>query len=61
MSMFRISIILILWFTKTQSGPLHTLGKKIVRETPASQVPIKWWHRDDRYVERLALEPNSPM
>jgi len=34
--------------------PITTLGKKIVRENPPSQVPIKWWHRDDRYVERLA-------
>jgi magnesium chelatase subunit I len=34
--------------------PITTLGKKILRETPASEVSIKWWHREDRYVERLA-------
>lgn len=34
--------------------PITSLGKKILRETPPSDVPIKWWHREDRYVERLA-------
>jgi len=34
--------------------PITTLGKKILRETLPSDVPIKWWHREDRYVERLA-------
>jgi len=34
--------------------PITTAGKRLVAETPPEQVPIAWWHRDDRYAERLA-------
>jgi magnesium chelatase subunit I len=34
--------------------PITAAAKKFLRETPAAEVPIAWWHRDDRYVERLA-------
>jgi len=36
------------------SRPITTLGKKIIATTPPEEVPIAWWHRDDRYAERLA-------
>lgn len=34
--------------------PITTIGKQIVAEQPDAEIPIAWWHRDDRYVERLA-------
>ncbi|MCA9289594.1 MAG: magnesium chelatase [Phycisphaerales bacterium] len=37
--------------------PLHPItaaGRRLVRESPARDIPIGWWHRDDRYAERLA-------
>jgi magnesium chelatase subunit I len=37
--------------------PLHPItaaGKAFVKAHPANEVPIGWWHRDERYVERLA-------
>ena len=34
--------------------PITSAGKKHLTETPAEQVAIGWWKRDDRYSERLA-------
>jgi len=34
--------------------PITRAGRDLVANTPASQIKIGWWHRDDRYVERLA-------
>ncbi len=34
--------------------PITGAGKRLVREHGAEQIPIAWWHRDDRYAERLA-------
>jgi magnesium chelatase subunit I len=34
--------------------PISTAGKLLVRNRPAEEIPIAWWHRDHRYAERLA-------
>jgi magnesium chelatase subunit I len=34
--------------------PITSAGKRMVAETPESQVPIAWWSRRARYAERLA-------
>jgi magnesium chelatase subunit I len=34
--------------------PLSAVCKRLVAETPADQIPIAWWNREDRYGERLA-------
>ncbi len=34
--------------------PITGAGKRLVREHGPEQIPIAWWHRDDRYAERLA-------
>ena len=34
--------------------PISAAAKKFVAEHEAKDVPIAWWHRDDRYAERLA-------
>jgi len=34
--------------------PITRAGRELLAATPASEVPIRWWHRDDRYAERLA-------
>lgn len=34
--------------------PITRAGKELVADTPADQVPIKWWKREERYAERLA-------
>ncbi|MFL5330566.1 MAG: magnesium chelatase [Gemmataceae bacterium] len=34
--------------------PITAAGKRLVAETPADQVPIAWWSREQRYTERLA-------
>ncbi len=36
------------------TSPITSIGKQMVSSLPAEQIPIGWWHRDDRYVERLA-------
>lgn len=35
-------------------NPITRAAKDYLRDTPGSQVRIAWWHRDDRYAERLA-------
>jgi magnesium chelatase subunit I len=35
-------------------SPITRAGKELVRDTPEDQIPIAWWHRDERYAERLA-------
>jgi len=34
--------------------PITAEGKRLVRELPAEEVAVAWWHRDQRYAERLA-------
>lgn len=34
--------------------PITRRGRQLVGSVPADEVPIAWWHRDDRYAERLA-------
>ncbi len=34
--------------------PITGAGQRLVRDHGPEQVPIAWWHRDDRYAERLA-------
>lgn len=34
--------------------PITSLGKRIVAENAPDQIPIAWWHRSDRYAERLS-------
>lgn len=34
--------------------PITKAGKDLVANTPEDQIPIAWWHRKDRYAERLA-------
>ncbi|HVL13335.1 MAG TPA: magnesium chelatase [Gemmata sp.] len=35
-------------------APITRAGTELVANTPEEQVPIAWWHRDERYAERLA-------
>lgn len=41
-------------FHEDPLNPISTAGKALVQTEDLSSVPIKWWHRDDRYAERLA-------
>ncbi|MEO1716641.1 MAG: magnesium chelatase, partial [Planctomycetota bacterium] len=34
--------------------PITSAGKAMIANTPPADVPIAWWHRDERYAERLA-------
>ncbi len=34
--------------------PITKAGKELVANTPEDQIPIAWWHRKERYAERLA-------
>lgn len=34
--------------------PITSRGRQLVTSVPADEVPIAWWHRDDRYAERLS-------
>ncbi|MFM7807280.1 MAG: magnesium chelatase, partial [Planctomycetota bacterium] len=34
--------------------PITRAGRELVASTPPESVPIAWWHRSDRYAERLA-------
>jgi len=35
-------------------APITTAGKRLLAETAPEEVPIRWWHRSERYAERLA-------
>jgi magnesium chelatase subunit I len=35
-------------------APITRAGKELVANTPEDQVPVAWWHRKERYAERLA-------
>jgi magnesium chelatase subunit I len=41
-------------FHEDPLAPLSSVAKKFVADHEPADVPIKWWHRDDRYAERLA-------
>jgi magnesium chelatase subunit I len=41
-------------FHEDPLAPLSSVAKKFVAEHEPADVPIAWWHRDDRYAERLA-------
>ena len=34
--------------------PITKAGRDLLANTPPADVPIKWWHRKERYAERLA-------
>ncbi len=34
--------------------PITKAGKEFIANKPEEQIPIGWWHRSERYVERLA-------
>ena len=34
--------------------PISSVCKRFVADRPEEEIPIGWWHRDDRYAERLA-------
>jgi magnesium chelatase subunit I len=34
--------------------PITRRGRQLATSVPADEVPIAWWHRDDRYAERLS-------
>ncbi len=34
--------------------PITSMGRRVLAETPPERVPIGWWHRSERYAERLA-------
>jgi magnesium chelatase subunit I len=34
--------------------PITKRGRQLTSSVPADEVPIGWWHRDDRYAERLS-------
>jgi magnesium chelatase subunit I len=34
--------------------PITKRGKQLTTSVPADEVPIAWWHRDERYAERLS-------
>ncbi len=34
--------------------PITHVAKEFVEEHAESHIPVKWWHRDDRYAERLS-------
>ena len=36
------------------TNPISSLGKRLVAEHDPEDVKIAWWHRDDRYAERLS-------
>ncbi|MEO0512756.1 MAG: magnesium chelatase [Planctomycetota bacterium] len=36
------------------TSPITEQGKRALAELPAEEVPIAWWHRSNRYAERLA-------
>ena len=35
-------------------NPITSAGRRLVGSRPPEEVPIAWWHRDERYAERLA-------
>lgn len=35
-------------------APITSAGRAMVAERPEDEIPIAWWHRNDRYAERLA-------
>lgn len=41
-------------FHEDPLDPISTAGKAFVADHSPDQTPIAWWHRDDRYAERLA-------
>ena len=41
-------------FHEDPLNPLSKVAKEFVAHNNPDQVPIKWWHREDRYAERLA-------
>ncbi len=34
--------------------PITRMGKELLASRPEEEIPIKWWHRSERYAERLA-------
>ena len=36
------------------TAPITSLGRRLVQQHDADDIKIAWWHRDDRYAERLS-------
>ncbi|NND96068.1 MAG: magnesium chelatase [Pirellulaceae bacterium] len=36
------------------TNPISSLGKRLIAQHDADDIKIAWWHRDDRYAERLS-------
>lgn len=36
------------------TAPITSMGRDILANKPAEEIPIAWWNREDRYSERLA-------
>ena len=41
-------------FHEDPLAPISRVAKEFIAQHDAADVPIAWWHRDDRYAERLA-------
>ena len=41
-------------FHEDPLDPISTAGKEFIASHSPADTPIKWWHREDRYAERLA-------
>ena len=41
-------------FHEDPLAPISTAGEAFVADRAPADIPIAWWHRDDRYAERLA-------
>ncbi len=41
-------------FHEDPSHPISSLGRRLVRQHDADDIKIGWWHRNDRYAERLS-------
>lgn len=41
-------------FHEDPLAPLSSVARQFLRDHDPADVPIGWWHRDDRYAERLA-------
>jgi magnesium chelatase subunit I len=41
-------------FHEDPFAPISSVGRRYVAEHPEDRIPIGWWHRDERYAERLA-------
>ena len=41
-------------FHEDPQRPISTLGKRLISDQDPAEIPIAWWHREQRYAERLS-------